>query len=486
MELHVSLVGRHDLAGEIYRQLRALILDGRLREGERLPPSRELARGLSVSRTTVNVAYDRLMSEGFVTPRVGAGTFVSGQCEPRRTDSKGPAGVLRPRPFWDEVPLPTQLWWPARFDFRSGIPDARLFPYETWRRLMARELRASAVGHGEYSDPAGHRRLREAIARHIGVARGVVASGDDVIVTNGTQQAVDIVARTLVAPGDRVVVEDPGYTPPRRLFASLGARVTGVPVDAEGLVVDAIPRDTRLVHVTPSHHFPLGVSMSLARRIALLAWAESNDAAILEDDYDSEFRFVGRPIEPLQTLDRAGRVIYVGSFSKTMLATLRVGFVVAPASVAHAIQAAKYLTDWHTALPTQAALARFIEEGSFARHVRRMRAVYLARHKRIVATLTTMFADELDVVASSVGMHVCAIARKATVDEIARIVARARDAGVACLPLSMFAFGGPPRAGLVLGYGGIATEDIDEGLRRLRSCFRDSPSVATSPAMAVK
>jgi GntR family transcriptional regulator/MocR family aminotransferase len=471
MELHVSLVGRHDLAGEIYRQLRASILDGRLRPGERLPPSRELALGLCVSRTTVCVGYDRLVSEGFVTSRVGAGTFVNGHCEPRRGGMRRPPGVLRPRPFWDEVKLPTGFWRPTEFDLRSGIPDARLFPYETWRRLMARELRASAVGHGEYADPAGHRGLREAIARHIGIARGVVASADDVVVTNGTQQAVDIVARVLLAPGDRVVVEDPGYGPPRRLFATLGARVAGVPVDAEGLIVDAIPRDTRLVYVTPSHQYPLGMSMSLARRMALLAWAERHDAAIIEDDYDSEFRFVGRPIEPLQTLDRAGRVIYVGSFSKTMLATLRIGFVVAPASVGHAIQAAKFLTDWHTALPTQAALARFIDGGWFARHVRRMREVYRARHERVVATLKTKFADDLEVVASSVGMHVCAIARAATVDQIAAVVGRASAAGVECHPLSMFAAGVAPRSGLVLGYGGIATADIDEGMRRLRSCF---------------
>jgi GntR family transcriptional regulator / MocR family aminotransferase len=471
MELHVSLIGRHDLAGEIYRQLRASIFDGRLRQGERLPPSRELAAGLCVSRTTVSVAYDRLVSEGFATSRVGAGTFVNGHCEPRRGELKRPPGVLRPRPFWDEVKLPRGVWRPAEFDLRSGIPDAQLFPYEKWRRLTARELRAPAVGHGEYADPAGHRGLRDAIARHIGIARGVVALGDDVVVTNGTQQAVDIIARVLLAPGDRVAVEDPGYGPPRQLFATLGARVAGVPVDAEGLIVDAIPRDTRLVYVTPSHQYPLGMSMSLARRMALLAWAEQHDAAIIEDDYDSEFRFVGRPIEPLQTLDRAGRVIYIGSFSKTMLATLRLGFLVAPASVSHAIQAAKFLTDWHTALPTQAALARFIDGGWFARHVRRMREVYRARHERVVRTLTTLFADDLEVVASSVGMHVCAIARKATVDQIKAVVGRASAAGVACHPLSMFAAGGLPRAGLVLGYGAIATEDIDEALRRLRSCF---------------
>jgi GntR family transcriptional regulator / MocR family aminotransferase len=182
---------------------------------------------------------------------------------------------------------------------------------------------------------------------------------------------------------------------------------------------------------------------------------------------------VGRPIEPLQTLDRAGRVIYVGSFSKTMLATLRIGFVLAPASVGHAIQVAKFLMDWHTTLPTQAALARFIDEGWFARHVRRMRRVYRARHERVVRSLTTLFANDLEVVASSVGLHVCAIARAATVDQIAAVVGRASNAGVECHPLSMFAAGGPPRSGLVIGYGAIATEDIDEGLRRLRSHFAD-------------
>jgi GntR family transcriptional regulator / MocR family aminotransferase len=294
-----------------------------------------------------------------------------------------------------------------------------------------------------------------------------------VVITNGTQQAVDIVARVLLSPGDRVVVEDPGYGPPRQLFATLGARVTGVAVDAEGLIVDAIPRDTRLVYVTPSHQFPLGVSMSLARRMALLAWAERHDAAIIEDDYDSEFRFVGRPIEPLQNLDRAGRVIYVGSFSKTMLATLRIGFVLAPPSVSHAMQAAKFLMDWHTTLPTQAALARFIDEGWFARHVRRMREVYRARHERVVGALTTLFADDLEILASSVGLHVCAIARTATVSQIAAVVGRASAAGVECHPLSMFAAGGQPRSGLVIGYGAIATDDIDRGLRRLRSQFGD-------------
>jgi GntR family transcriptional regulator / MocR family aminotransferase len=243
MEVHVSLVGRKDLTGEIYRQLRRAILDGRLAPGGRLPPTRELAGRLNVSRTTVTVAYDRLTGEGFITSRVGAGTFVSDDVAAPGGPARAARGALRPRALWDAVAVQTVFDKPVRFDFRTGIPDTTLFPYQSWRRLLARQLRPSAVGAGAYGDPAGHAGLRLAIARHVGLARGVQAGAEDVVVTNGTQQAIDLVARVLLAPGDRVAVESPGYGPPRRLLASLGAEVAGVPVDDQGLVVEAIPRD---------------------------------------------------------------------------------------------------------------------------------------------------------------------------------------------------------------------------------------------------
>ncbi|HEU4631904.1 MAG TPA: PLP-dependent aminotransferase family protein [Gemmatimonadaceae bacterium] len=478
MEIHVSLIDRTHLGAEVYRQLRQAIVDGRLRPGDRLPASRELARRLGVSRTTVTVAYDRLAGEGFVTSRVGAGTFVSHHAGRTATTSRGDGrpregGALRPRPDWTSVPLPSAFDRPARFDFRTGLPDVALFPHDAWRRLMGRALRAGARAAGVYAHPAGHRALREAIARHVGLARAVRATADDVTVTSGTQQALDVVARVLLAPGDRVAVEDPGYAPPRRLFTSLGARVQGVPVDGEGLVVDALPRHTRLVYVTPSHQYPLGVPMSLARRLALLDWAERHDAAIVEDDYDSEFRFHGRPIEPLQTLDRSGRVIYVGSFSKTLLPTLRLGFLVTPPSLRGAVHRAKYVTDWHTAIPAQAALARFIDEGGFARHVRRMNAVYRARHDLVTGTLARCFADQLEVVPSAAGLHVAALARPAVAQRMAAVVQRASEAGVEVHDLTRFAVEGAGRAGLVLGYGAIPTADVEEGLRRLRACFDD-------------
>jgi GntR family transcriptional regulator/MocR family aminotransferase len=472
MEFHVSLSGRKDLSGEIYRQLRRAIVDGRLRPGDLLPPSRELSRSLGVSRTTITVAYDRLAGESFVTSRVGAGTFVSEHVArtPRESKRQGD-GVLRPRPIWESITLSNAFARQARFDFRTGLPDASLFPHKTWRRLVARELRSEAVAAGVYGHPAGHRGLRESIARHIGVSRGMAVSADDVAVTSGTQQALDVVSRVLVGPNDLVAVEDPGYPPPRRLLESLGVRIVGVPVDRDGLVVEALPRRARVVYVTPSHQYPLGVSMSLARRLALLAWAEQNKAAIVEDDYDIEFRFQGRPIEPVQTLDTAGRVIYVGSFSKTMLPTLRLGFIVTPPSLRGAVHKAKFVTDWHTSLLVQAALARFIDDGGFARHIRRMGAVYRVRHEMVTRTLTTEFADHLELISSSAGLHVSALARTSSAEKLGAIARRASEAGVEVQQLARFAVGAPGRAGLVLGYGAIPTAHIEEGLRRLRECF---------------
>ncbi|MCT7374551.1 PLP-dependent aminotransferase family protein [Chelativorans salis] len=471
---HVSLVGRKDLSGEIYRQIRKAILDGRLRPEDRLPPSRELARTLAVSRATVTVAYERLAGEGFVVSLQGAGTFVSEWAarQGREAAHQRSDGAIQPRPVWQSIPLPTAFERPAQFDFRTGLPDATLFPHRTWRRLVARVLRSNELASKiTYEHPAGHGDLRAAIARHIGNSRGVEASMDDIIVTNGTQQALDILARVLLEPGDRIAVEDPCYEPPRRSFESLGIRVVGVPVDRDGLVVDALPRGVRVVYVTPSHQYPLAVTMTLARRQALLAWADRNGAAVIEDDYDGEFRFEGRPLEPLQTLDTTGRVIYVGSFSKTMLPTLRLGFLVTPPSLRMAVQKAKYVSDWHTSTLEQAALARFIDDGGFARHVRRVGGIYRERREMIADAIRRDFADHLELIPSTLGLHLTAIARNATVEQITGVWERAADAGVTVHRLAAFAVGETARPGIVLGYGAIPASDIGEGLRRLRACF---------------
>ncbi len=477
MDVHVTLEGRGDLAARIYRQLLDAVLDGRLRSGERLPPTRELARSLEVSRNTVAVAYERLTAEGFLTSRVGAGTFVGTEPVAAASGSRSghrrarPGGGVRPRPVWGSMPPAVADREPApRYDFRVGLPDAGLFPLETWRRLVSPELRRSAI-RPAYGAPSGHPGLRTAIARYIGVARSVHAGPDDVLVTQGAQQALDLIARVLIEPGMRVAVEEPGYPPARHLFRTTGARVVGVPVDAEGLEVAAIPPGTRLVYVTPSHQFPLGTPMSLGRRTALLAWAERHGAVVIEDDYDSEFRFSDRPLEPLQSLDRSGRVVYVGSFSKTLVPMLRLGFLVAPASLQAALRSAKQLADWHGDLVTQGALARFIDDGLLARHVRKASREYTARHEQIVAALRRDFADWLELVPSAAGLHVCTRVVADSVD-VAAVVRVAARADVAVQPLAKYCGEMPVHDGLVIGYGAVRPERIPDGLRLLAEAFR--------------
>ena len=473
MEVHVSLDGRGDLSVRIYRQLLDAVLDGRLRSGERLPPTRELARRLDVSRNTVAVAYEWLAAEELVTSRVGAGTFVCTESLGRVDGRHAPAGAgVHPRRAWESIP-PTDVRSVDRpYNFAVGLPDARLFPLTTWRRLVARELRPAALRAVGYGDPGGHRDLRAAIARFIGVSRSVRAGADDVIVTSGAQQALDLIARVLIEPRSVVAVEEPGYPPARLLFKSLGARVAGVPVDAEGLDVSAIPRAARLVYVTPSHQFPIGTPMSLQRRAALLAWAERRGAVVIEDDYDSEFRFEGRPLDPLQSLDRGGRVVYVGSFSKVMLPTLRLGFLVAPASLQRALLTAKQLTDWHGEIATQAALARFIDEGLLARHIRKATREYAERRQRITTILQRDFARWLRLVPSAAGLHLTAGRAPGASINIDEVVHRAQASGVTVHALSRFCGESPAKSGLVIGYGAIPTAKIEEGMRRLAASFR--------------
>lgn len=474
MAFHVSLVGRKNLSQEIYQQTAQAIRSGRLSAGDRLPPSRELAQTLSVSRMTVSIAYERLAGEGFIESRQGAGTFVSASA--MRAPAKATAGrsapaALRPRAMWDAFRVLTPFEQPAKFDFRTGIPDAAMFPYRAWHRSVVRALPSVEATAGVYESPAGLRKLRTHIARHIGFSRGIETSPDSLVITNGTQQALDILARALLSPGDTIAVEDPGYALPRLLFESLGLNVVSVPVDRDGLVVDALPPKTRAVYVTPSHQYPLGVVTSLPRRQALLAWAEHHNAAIIEDDYDCEFRFQGRPLEPVQTLDTNGRVVYIGSFSKSLLPNLRLGFLLAPPSLLPALHKAKFLTDWHTSSLIQAAVARFIEDGEFARHVRRMTRLYAERRDLITEIITKDFAEHLQLLPSAAGLHLAAFARTPSANQLLKITRRAAESSVA---IQFFANRTNPRKdqpGIILGYGAIATSRIREGLRLLRPCF---------------
>ncbi len=451
----MELSGRGDRTVRIYRALRQAIVDGRLPVGHRLPATRVLAADLGVARNSVTAAYERLVAEGYLTARTGAGTFVADvRSEP--ATRRAPADPLRPRAGWTYSATPASATEPVpRYDFRTGMPDASLFPFETWRRLVAAELRVGANHPGRYGDPAGHPALRAAISRYVGYSRSLRVRPEEVVVTNGAQHALDLIGRVLVSPGDVVAVEDPGYPPARQVLASLGARVVGVPVDADGLVVDALPDRARVVCTTPSHQFPLGGAMSLTRRHALLAWAVQRPAAIVEDDYDSEFRHSARPLEPLHSLDTAGRVIYVGTFSKSMLPSLRTGFVLAPAPLRAALIAARQLGDSYGQVAVQAALARFIDEGLLARHVRRAGRAYRDRQARVVAALSGL--PQLSLVPAAAGLHVAAL----TSGPAGPVVAAARNRGVAVEDLGHY---GSDSTGFVLGFGAVDPALLDEGL----------------------
>jgi GntR family transcriptional regulator / MocR family aminotransferase len=469
MDLHISLTRPGRLAADVYEQLRAAILDGRLRTGERLPATRELAERLEVSRNTVLDAYARLTAEGFLAGRTGAGTFVTALQPVQR--AAAPASPLRPRPHWRAL-----AWRPAERrgiarDFSVGAPDPALFPWDEWRRLVARQQRrrGSGRGGGGYAPPEGDPDLRAAIARHVGLSRSVRAGADDVLITSGAQQAFDLIARVLIEPNACVAVEDPGYPPAQLAFRAHGARVVPVPVDAEGLAVAALPRDAKLVYVTPSHQFPLGTPMSLARRLALLAWAERHRVAIVEDDYDSEFRFDGRPLEPLHSLDRSGRVLYVGTFSKVLLPALRLGFVVAPAPLVPALRAARALADSHGAVAPQLALRELIDDGLFARHLRRLVRTYRERRDALAGALAAHLAGAVEPVPSAAGLHAAAYFSDRRTDALA-VCARAAAAGVAVEPLATY-YQHRARAGIALGYGLVPARDIADGIRRLARCL---------------
>lgn len=480
MDLHVSLDAPGDRTARIYLALREAVLDGRLACGDRVPATRDLARQLGVSRGTVTAAYDRLVAEGFLESRTGSGTFVGSV--PLARPSSGPArrarvGAVQPLALWstdaEPAPRPGHLAAKAspaayRFDLSVGVPDPRLFPLEVWRRLVSDQLRRRRLDDATYVRD-GHDRLQAEIARHVGLARSVVASPDDVIVTAGAQQGLDLVARVLVEPGTVVAVEDPGYTAAHRLFATHRAVVRGVPVDGDGLVVEAVPRGTRIVYVTPSHQFPMGVPMSLARRAALLEWAIRHDGVIVEDDYDSEYRFSDRPLEPLQSLDRDGRVVYVGTFSKSLLPALRVGYLVPPRSLDAALREAKRVTVWEGDAVTQGALADFIAEGHHSAHVRRASRVYRERRDVLLDGLGRL-ADHLDVVPSVAGLHVCALLRDQSRSDV-EVAARAAGLGVLVEPLSTRFVEQPRRQGLVLGYGAVDVTAIPTALDHLRSAL---------------
>lgn len=477
MDIQLTISGRRDLAGQLYQQLRAAIVDGRLAAGARVPSSRDLASQLGVSRKTTLEVFERLGAEGFLVGRQGDGTFVAEgfTAMPSRARTRG---SLSPKAAKVWQRMPAMLAMPRagerlRYDYLGGVTDKSLFHADVWRKCIAHALRTQARGRGIYRDPAGEQELRLAISRYLGFNRAVVCDWQEVIVTQGAQQAIDLAVRVMVDRDDVVVVEEPGYPPARSSMLAMGARVKAVRVDEEGLRVDALPDNARLVYVTPSHQFPLGMPMSLERRMALLDWASRRGALIVEDDYDGEFRFEGRPVESLKSLDRNGVVAYVGTFSKTIFPELRTGYVVPPPSLADDFLKAKQINDWHGCSLTQAALGRYMLDGEFGRHVRRVQKHYAERREALVQHLRGPLSSWLEPIVPAAGIHMVAMLRKG-MDEDA-VIARARAASIALYGIRGFYAGRHARQGLLFGYGDMPVEDIHASMERLASLLATAP-----------
>jgi GntR family transcriptional regulator/MocR family aminotransferase len=497
------------LYDQLYTGLRERITEGLLAPGTRLASTRAFAVDLGVSRFTVVTAFASLIAEGYVTTTHGGGTFVA------RTL---PEQMMRVRP--PQRPVQAKAARPARSalvnppalsargqalsavvitgprnrtgeprPFRPRRPPLECFPFALWARIVRRQWRTFQYELLDYGDPAGYRPLRESIAAHVEATRGVRCAADQVIVTSGAQQAFDLLSRLLLDPGDPVWIEEPGYLDLRGALVAAGARLVPVPVDENGLDVDAgirLAPDARVICVSPSHQYPIGATLSASRRFALLAWAERAGAWIIEDDYDSYFRYRGHPLPALQTLDaqrhrptgsvtrqaatHAERVVYVGTFSKTMFPSLRLGYCVVPDSLIDAVVNARAVADRNSPVVDQAALAAFIDAGHYDRHLRRVRAACVERYEAICHHVARSLAGGVRLAPANAGTHVVGwLTRGARTDSPVdgRVSHAAAEDGMVIFPLSRYFIGPPPDNGIVLGYGGLPPALIASGVRRL-------------------
>ena len=496
----IELDRRQGLTRQLYEALRQRVLDGRLVSGTRLPASRDLAAALSISRNSVVRAYDQLYAEGFIEGRVGDGTYVAQLPSAKKLSTKVSTGLrtgLSPAlsTNWLDLPvnLPPEVIHRAALDrlennhlpqppmgppkaFRVGVPAFDLFPFEVWAKLNGAFWRKPDLQQLCYGDPAGDPRLRGLIAAYLRSSRGLQCTAEQIVITSGAQQAISLCAQLLVEPGDGVAVENPGYRAAGHAFALAGGRLHGVPVDSDGIDCQALDRlgDCRLAYVTPSHQYPLGVVMSLARRLELLAWAERRGGWIVEDDYDGEYRYSGAPLAPLAALDRHGRVLYVGTFGKVAFPALRLGYLVLPPGLVDAFSRRRAVDMRHSEVSTQAVMAEFMAAGHFQRHIRRMRRAALSRRNALLAGWPRGLPGVSELPSVAAGLHMTV-----RVNSLAReqqLLEQARAVGVEVNGLSSYwlAHSSTPadqRAGLVLGFAAVPEAAIADALARLRQAW---------------
>ncbi|MFJ5256398.1 PLP-dependent aminotransferase family protein [Pseudomonas sp. NPDC088414] len=502
----IALDRRQGLSRQLYQALRLRVLDGRLASGTRLPASRDLAAALAISRNSVVRAYDQLYAEGFIEGRVGDGTYVAqlpqSALPTKKLSTKVSTGFSTGLPTalstnWLDLPVISSsqvihsgavqrlennhLSLPPSGPpkaFRVGVPAFDLFPFEVWAKLNAAFWRKPDLQQLCYGDPAGDQRLRGLIAAYLRSSRGMQCTAEQIVITSGAQQGISLCAQLLVEPGAAVGIENPGYRAAGHAFAVAGGRLHGVPVDQDGIDCTALGQiaDCRLAYVTPSHQYPTGVVMSLARRLELLAWAERSQGWIIEDDYDGEYRYSGAPLAPLAALDRQGRVLYVGTFGKVAFPALRLGYLVLPTGLVQAFARRRAVDVRHSEVSTQAVMAEFMAAGHFQRHIRRMRRAALSRRNCLLAHWPDNVEGVAGLPAVAAGLHLTV-----AVDNVARereLIAKAESVGVEVNGLSSYWLPdsqtpADQRAGLVLGFAAVPEVDIQGALARLRSVWCD-------------
>jgi GntR family transcriptional regulator/MocR family aminotransferase len=465
----------------VYHALKSAIHTGRVGPASRLPSTRTLAADLGVSRNTVMLAYEQLQAEGYIRSRDRSTTRVTGVVPPR-TPSAPPEAPATARAristyaqrLTRDPRMPPAASYASRpgirYDFRYGRPAVDEFPREIWRRLLAARARRPDRDALGYASPAGYEPLRGALAGYLKRARGLSCDAGQVVIVNGSQQAIDLAARVLLDAGDGAIVEEPHYPGATVAFEAIGARLIRIPTDAQGLDTARLPpagEGARLAYVTPCHQFPTGVIMPLDRRLALLAWASRNDAWIVEDDYISEFRYEGSPLEALQALDRNGRVIYIGTFSKTLFPALRIAYLVLPRSLVRPFLAAKWVSDRFSSMLPQEALADCIASGQFERYLRRASSRNAARRRALIEALGKHFGNRIEIAGENTGVHLLVWLKHVAPRDVDAIIARAASAGVGLYSIAPYYSNPPHRAGLLFGYASLTEADIRTGIRQL-------------------
>ena len=476
------------LYDQIYRALRGQILGGRLAAAARVPATRDLARELGVSRNVAIMAYRQLLDEGYLTARKGAGTFVARELPrnlatvpirhpPRAARTAAPVHLSAYARRVREVSHGGKFTWEPRrdvlpYDFRYGPPSFTDFPHETWCRIVARRARRVTIRDLDYGSPEGLPALREAIADYAARARAIACTPGQILVVNGSQQALDLAARVLVDPGDVVLMEEPHYRGARTVMRAAGAKIETTAVDEHGLRTEELAQrrtPSRLAIVTPSHQFPTGAVMPLGRRLELLSWARRSGACIFEDDYDSEYRYSGRPIEALAALDDSGCVLYAATFSKVMFPSLRLGYMILPERLVEPIRSVKALMDTGGPNLAQAALVDFIREGHFERHLHRSRMRSASRRAAMLDAIERHLGSRAQISGVNAGLHLMVWLHDLPASRSRELRMRAARAGVGVYSVEPFYLNPPKQVGLLLGYASMPEKQIAEGIRRFAS-----------------